>query len=118
MRLPLVVIVARVRAVDLPVDLELIIVDDYSTDGTRLVLDNLSSNTSLTGGAGTTTNNAPTGSPYVVATTGNIAPGASIRPCRTNGVSRRGIFLPRRRESRKRADLTAAEDAVGRRVGG
>jgi hypothetical protein len=44
----------------------------------NLVLDNLSSNTTLVGGAGTTSANAPTGSPYVVATAGNIAPGASV----------------------------------------
>jgi glycosyltransferase involved in cell wall biosynthesis len=35
-------IVARVRAVELPTELELIIVDDYSTDGTRHVLEELS----------------------------------------------------------------------------
>ncbi len=35
-------IVERVRAVKLPVDLELIIIDDCSTDGTRRVLDELS----------------------------------------------------------------------------
>lgn len=43
----------------------------------RLVLDNLSSTTSLANAAGTTSY-APTGSPFVVAAAGDLAPGASV----------------------------------------
>jgi len=42
------------------------------------VLDNLSGNTSLLNASGTTANNAPVGSPYITATLGNLAPGASV----------------------------------------
>jgi hypothetical protein len=43
-----------------------------------LVLDNLSSNTSLTNGTGMTVNNTPTGSPYILVSNGTLAPGASV----------------------------------------
>jgi len=42
-----------------------------------LALDNLSANTHLLNSAGTTANNAPTGSPYVVVAAGGLAGGAS-----------------------------------------
>jgi len=42
----------------------------------QLVLDSL--NTTVTGAAGTTANNAPTGSPFVTVSTGDLAPGASV----------------------------------------
>jgi uncharacterized repeat protein (TIGR01451 family) len=48
------------------------------TGPVQLVLDSLTSGISLVNKAGTTTNNAPTGSPYVTASTGDIAPGASV----------------------------------------
>jgi phospholipase C/phosphodiesterase/alkaline phosphatase D-like protein len=44
----------------------------------QLVLDNLTSGISLQNATGTTTTNAPAGSPYITATTGTIAPGASV----------------------------------------
>ena len=42
-----------------------------------LVLDSLSSNTSLVNATGVTANNAPTGSPFLSAS-GDLAPGASV----------------------------------------
>ncbi len=42
-----------------------------------LALDGLTAGTSLANAAGTTANNAPTGSPYITITSGNLAPGAS-----------------------------------------
>jgi hypothetical protein len=48
------------------------------TGPVQLVLDNLPSGAVLTNRAGTTVNNAPTGSPYVTVTTGTIAPGTSV----------------------------------------
>jgi acid phosphatase len=43
----------------------------------NLALDNLSSNTALSNGNGTTANNAPLGSPYITASASDLAPGAS-----------------------------------------
>lgn len=43
----------------------------------QLAFDSLSSNTSLSGAAGTTANNAPMGSPYVTLTSSGLASGAS-----------------------------------------
>jgi rhamnogalacturonan endolyase len=43
-----------------------------------LVLDGLSSNTTLVNGSGLTANNAPAGSPYLNVTDLNLAPGASV----------------------------------------
>ncbi len=43
-----------------------------------LVLDSLSTNTSLANAAGTTSNVIPTGSPYVSVSSGNLAAGASV----------------------------------------
>ncbi len=44
----------------------------------QLVLDNLSATASLTNKTGVTANNTPNGSPYITASTGSIAPGASV----------------------------------------
>lgn len=43
----------------------------------RIALDNLSSGTALANTTGTTANNAPTGSPYITVSAGDLAPGAS-----------------------------------------
>lgn len=44
----------------------------------QLVLDNLSAGSALNNKTGVTANNTPNGSPYITATTGSIAPGASV----------------------------------------
>lgn len=47
------------------------------TGPVRIALDSLSSNTTLANSTGTTVNNAPTGSPYITVSAGDLAPGAS-----------------------------------------
>lgn len=49
-----------------------------SSGPVQLVLDNLSAGTTLTNASGVTANNAPNGSPYLTASAGPIAPGASV----------------------------------------
>ncbi len=44
----------------------------------QLVLDNVSSNTTLANAIGTTSNNAPVGSPFLTASNASLAPGASV----------------------------------------
>lgn len=44
----------------------------------HLVVDNLSSNTTLLNPTGQTANNAPAGSPYITVVTGTLAPGATV----------------------------------------
>jgi len=44
----------------------------------NVVLDNLSANTTLANASGATANNPPVGSPYIVASSGDLAPGASV----------------------------------------
>ena len=62
-----------------------------------IALDSLSANTTLTNSAGATVNNAPSGSPYVVVSSGTLSAGASVSVALqfTNPASGIITYLPR-----------------------